>query len=211
MTAHPIVIVDYHKGNLRSVERGLVEAGGTAVVTDDHALHAGHLCRDGVHEDGGGVLRAAAGHVDRGGGHGRHLHAEHRAVRAGGEPGLLALALVEVADLVARLRERGEELRRHGVERAGEHLVGHAEGVRAGAVEAQAALAHRRVAARADVVHDLLGSLHDLGRQRARAAVEVRLREPAAPLENDLPHDALPSLATSARRRARSRILLSQR
>lgn len=40
MTAHPIVIVDYHKGNLRSVERGLVEAGGTAVVTDDPAAIA---------------------------------------------------------------------------------------------------------------------------------------------------------------------------
>ena len=40
MTARPIVIVDYHKGNLRSVERGLVEAGGTAVVTDDPAAIA---------------------------------------------------------------------------------------------------------------------------------------------------------------------------
>lgn len=40
MTARPIVIVDYHKGNLRSVERGLVEAGGTAVLTDDPAAIA---------------------------------------------------------------------------------------------------------------------------------------------------------------------------
>ena len=40
MTARPIVIVDYHKGNLRSVERGLVEAGGTSVVTDDPAAIA---------------------------------------------------------------------------------------------------------------------------------------------------------------------------
>lgn len=30
-----IVVVDYHKGNLSSVERGLVRAGGVAVVTDD--------------------------------------------------------------------------------------------------------------------------------------------------------------------------------
>ena len=36
----PIVIVDYHKGNLRSVERGLVEAGGSALVTDDPAVIA---------------------------------------------------------------------------------------------------------------------------------------------------------------------------
>ena len=38
--ARPIVIVDYHKGNLRSVERGLAEAGGTALVTDDPAAIA---------------------------------------------------------------------------------------------------------------------------------------------------------------------------
>ena len=177
----------------------------------DHAGHARDLGGDGVHQDGRGVLGASARHVDGGGGDGRHLDPEQSAVGAGGEPGLLALALVEVADLVARLRERGEKLLRHVLERAGERLVGHAEGIRAGAVEAQAARAHRRVSVGADVVHDLLGSLHDLGRQGPRAAVEVRLREPAAPLEHDLPHDAPPSLVTSARRRARSRILPSQR
>lgn len=35
MAAREIVIVDYHKGNLRSVERGLVEASGAARVSDD--------------------------------------------------------------------------------------------------------------------------------------------------------------------------------
>lgn len=39
MTA-PIVVIDYHKGNLSSVERGLVEAGGSALVTDDPAAIA---------------------------------------------------------------------------------------------------------------------------------------------------------------------------
>lgn len=39
--AASIVIVDYHKGNLRSVERGLVEAGGTALVSDDPSVIAG--------------------------------------------------------------------------------------------------------------------------------------------------------------------------
>lgn len=33
--ARTIVVVDYHKGNLSSVERGLVEAGGEARVSDD--------------------------------------------------------------------------------------------------------------------------------------------------------------------------------
>lgn len=32
---HKIVIVDYHKGNLSSVERGLTDAGGEVVISDD--------------------------------------------------------------------------------------------------------------------------------------------------------------------------------
>ena len=35
--ARRIVVVDYHKGNLSSVERGLVDAGGEVLVTDDPA------------------------------------------------------------------------------------------------------------------------------------------------------------------------------
>ena len=39
--AHRIVIVDYHKGNLSSVERGLTDAGGKVVVSDDPTVIAG--------------------------------------------------------------------------------------------------------------------------------------------------------------------------
>lgn len=48
--ARPIVVVDYHKGNLSSVERGLAEAGGAALVTDDPAAiaRAGALVLPGV-------------------------------------------------------------------------------------------------------------------------------------------------------------------
>lgn len=35
-----IAVVDYHKGNLKSVERGLLAAGGDALVTDDPATIA---------------------------------------------------------------------------------------------------------------------------------------------------------------------------
>ena len=35
-----IAVVDYHKGNLKSVERGLIAAGGDAFVTDDAAAIA---------------------------------------------------------------------------------------------------------------------------------------------------------------------------
>ena len=37
MAGGRIVVVDYHKGNLSSVARGLAEAGGDAVVSDDPA------------------------------------------------------------------------------------------------------------------------------------------------------------------------------
>ena len=33
-----IAVVDYHKGNLKSVERGLIAVGGDAVITDDPAV-----------------------------------------------------------------------------------------------------------------------------------------------------------------------------
>lgn len=36
--AAQIVVIDYHKGNLLSVERGLMEAGGQALVSDDPAV-----------------------------------------------------------------------------------------------------------------------------------------------------------------------------
>lgn len=36
-----IVVIDYHKGNLKSVERGLIEAGATARITDDPSAIAG--------------------------------------------------------------------------------------------------------------------------------------------------------------------------
>ena len=35
-----IAVVDYHKGNLKSVERGLAAAGGDVLVTDDAAAIA---------------------------------------------------------------------------------------------------------------------------------------------------------------------------
>ena len=178
----------------------------------DHARHAGHLGGNGVHEHGGGVLGAAAGHVDGGGGHRRHLDAQQRPVRARGEPGLLALLLVEGQDLVAGAGEGLQKLRVHHGGRGLDQLVRHAEALGAGAVEARAVLAHRGVPAVAHVAHDVLGGVHDLARQ-CPGAVEVGLSEGAAAGEFYLPHcyASLVVALTSARRAARSRILLSQR
>ena len=58
--AAPIVIVDYHKGNLRSVERGLVEAGGTALVSDDPSVIA---AADALVLPGVGSFGDAAAHL----------------------------------------------------------------------------------------------------------------------------------------------------
>ncbi|MBQ9953907.1 MAG: imidazole glycerol phosphate synthase subunit HisH [Eggerthellaceae bacterium] len=52
-----IAVVDYHKGNLKSVERGLVGVGGNALITDDPAVIAR---ADGVVLPGVGAFADAA-------------------------------------------------------------------------------------------------------------------------------------------------------
>lgn len=56
-----IVVVDYHKGNLKSVERGLAAAGGEACITDDAALIAR---ADAVVLPGVGAFADAAGTME---------------------------------------------------------------------------------------------------------------------------------------------------
>ena len=135
-----------------------------------HATHAGHLGGDDVHHDGGGILGTAARHVDRDTVQGRDLHAQHGAVGAGGKPGLLALALVEVAHLVAGAltgdHEGGVHLAQGGVHELGRHLeAGGREPVKALAVGTDGG-----VTIGAHVVHDGLRGLLDLARQGAGAA-----------------------------------------
>lgn len=59
----PVVVIDYHKGNLSSVERGIVAAGGTALVSDAPAdiASASGLVLPGVgsFEDAMGYLRSS--------------------------------------------------------------------------------------------------------------------------------------------------------
>ena len=52
-----IAVVDYHKGNLKSVERGLAAAGGDVLVTDDAAAIG---CADAVVLPGVGAFADAA-------------------------------------------------------------------------------------------------------------------------------------------------------
>ena len=98
--ARPIVIVDYHKGNLRSVERGLAEAGGTALVTDDPAAIAAAdaLVLPGVGSFGdamaylreSGQAEAILAALGRGGAVPRHLPRPPAALRAGQRDGRTA-------------------------------------------------------------------------------------------------------------------------
>ena len=53
-----IAVVDYHKGNLKSVERGLICAGGDAFITDDPARIA---ASDAIVLPGVGAFADAAG------------------------------------------------------------------------------------------------------------------------------------------------------
>lgn len=63
MTAE-IVVVDYHKGNLSSVERGLVAAGGRAIVSDDpEAISAAQA----IVVPGVGSFGDAISHMERSG------------------------------------------------------------------------------------------------------------------------------------------------
>ena len=128
----------------------------------DHALDARDLCRHGIHEHRGRILRAAAGNVHRDGGNRRHLYAEDGAVLPRREPRLLALTLVEVANLTIGAPEGLEELGVDHVERAFNDLVGDAEALGAGTIELQAEVADRSVLPLPDCVHNLLGGVHDL-------------------------------------------------
>ncbi|OFK24768.1 MULTISPECIES: imidazole glycerol phosphate synthase subunit HisH [Olsenella] len=64
MAAGRIVVVDYHRGNLQSVVRGLEAAGGLVTVTDDPTLIAGAA---GVVLPGVGAFEDAMGFIRQGG------------------------------------------------------------------------------------------------------------------------------------------------
>ena len=153
----------------------------------DHAAHPGDLGGDGVHEDGRGVLRAAARHVDARRRHRRHLHAEHGAVGARGEPALPDLAFVEVADLRGGLLERGQEGGVEPLERRVDLHVGQAEVRHVHAVELAAEAAQGLVPAGAHLVDDPLGRSRDVRRHGALAREHARLQA-LARRERDGPH-----------------------
>ncbi len=68
----------------------------------DDLAHAGHLGGHSVHEDGGGIRRLAARHVDADTVEGRDALPEARAVGLGVFPGILRLPLMERADPAVR-------------------------------------------------------------------------------------------------------------
>ena len=128
----------------------------------DHALDAGDLGGNGIHEHGGGILRAAARHIDAGGSERGHLNAEHRAVRTRGKPALLDLALVEFTNLTRGLLERGDKSRVEVFERGIDLLLRQTEALQLDTVKTLTVIAHRGIAVGAHVGHDIAGGVDDV-------------------------------------------------
>ena len=157
----------------------------------DHALDAGHLGGNGIHEHRGGILRATARHVDTSRRERGHLNAEHRAVRARGKPALLDLALVELANLTRGLLERGDKGRVEAFERGIDLLLRQTEALQLNAVKALAIVAHRGIAVGTHVGHDIAGGVDDVLRQHA-LAVELVGNETLTGSKLNGPHIGIP-------------------
>ena len=99
--AAPLTVIGGKLGG-RVVE-GSIKVGDT--------LNARDRCGDGVHEHGGRIKRAPAGNVDAYGFERGYLRTDDRPVLARGNPALLLLTLVELADLRGGMLERGDRLR----------------------------------------------------------------------------------------------------
>ena len=95
---------DLAGGEDSGIERAVLRRGRHA----GDALDTRDRCGNGVHEHGGGVERAPTGNVDAYGFERGHLRADDRPVLARGDPALLLLALVELADLRGGMLERGD-------------------------------------------------------------------------------------------------------
>ena len=135
----------------------------------NHALDAGNLGGNGVHEHGGGILRATARHIDASRRERGHLNAEHRAVRVRGKPALFDLALVELANLARGLLERGDKGRIEAFERGIDLLLRQTEALQLNAVKTPTVVAHRGIAIGAHVGHDIAGGVDDVLRQHTLA------------------------------------------
>ena len=127
----------------------------------DHTLDAGDLGGNGIHEHGGGILRATARHVDAGRRERGHLNTEHRAVRTRGKPALLDLALVELANLARGLLERSDKGRVEAFERGIDLLLRQAEALQINTVKTLAVIAHRSIAVGTHVGHDIAGGVNN--------------------------------------------------
>ena len=135
----------------------------------DHALDAGNLGGNGIHEHRGGILRATARHVDAGRRERGHLNAEHRAICARGKPALLDLALVKLANLARGLLERRDKRGVEVFERGIDLLLRQAEALQLNTVKALTVIAHCGIAVGAHVGHDIAGGVDDVLRQHALA------------------------------------------
>ena len=157
----------------------------------DHALDAGDLGGNGIHEHRGGILRATARHVDAGRRERGHLNAEHRAVRTRGKPALLDLALVELTNLACSFLQRGDKGRIEAFERIIDLLLRQAKTLQLNTIKTLAIIAHRGIAVGTHVGHDIAGGVDDVLRQHA-LAVELIGNEALAGSKLDGLHIGIP-------------------
>ena len=179
---------DLAGGEDSGIERAVLGRGRHA----GDALDACDRCGDGVHEHGGRIERASAGNIDAYGFERRHLRADDCPVLARGDPALLLLALMELANLLGRMLERGDRLcvalGCGGIDR----LLRHAEVFHLDAVELGGKVAQRRITALAHLLDDR-GCRGDGARVERSRAVDLRAFELLAFLQNDSTHDVFPS------------------
>ena len=157
----------------------------------NHALDAGDLGGNGIHEHRGGILRTTARHVDAGRRERGHFNAEHRAVRTRGKPALLDLALVELANLTRGLLERSDKGRIEAFERGIDLLLRQAKTLQLNTVKTLAIIAHRSIAVGTHVGHDIVSGVDDVLRQHA-LAVELIGNEALAGSKLDGLHFGIP-------------------
>ena len=162
---------------LACLEDGRIERavlGGR--VDHDDALDARHARRQRIHEQGRRVERTTAGHVDAHRVERRDLRSHDGAVLARGEPALLELTLVELADLRGCMLERLGERRIALRDGLVDGLLRHAEVLDLDTVELGRELAQALVAALADIFDDLGRDLHGL-RVECALALQVGVVE----------------------------------
>ena len=134
-------------GQLRRCKNDGADCAACGGRDHDELSHAGKLCRDAVHQNGGRVARRAARHIHADPFERNDALAEYNAVFAGEHIAASQLFLVIGADILRRTLHHGQKLRRNGCARGSLLRLAHLECVQLNAVKFLTVCAQRVVAA----------------------------------------------------------------